>query len=81
MAREAKFVPTSRSDRPLPDNAMTLMVSIIWQNLTFTGTINMFVHGTRSLIDGNTAVRIVEQCQQPRSYKVESASVSIRQRN
>ena len=50
VARDAKFVLASTSDRPLPKNAMTLVVSHTWQNFHVDNT---SVHVTRSPTGGN----------------------------
>ena len=53
VARDAKFVLASTSDRPLPKNAMTLVVSQTWQNFHLDNT---SVHVTRSPTCGNLVV-------------------------
>ena len=70
LSRDAKFVLASTIDRPLPKNAMKLVVSQTWQNFHVENT---SVHVTRSPTGGNLA----EKCLQPRSYRVESPSGRI----
>ena len=53
VARDAKFVLASTSDRPLPKNAMTLVVSQTWQHFHVDNT---SVHITRSSTGGNLVV-------------------------
>ena len=53
VIRDAKFALASTSDRQLPNNAMTLVVSHTWQNVHVDKT---SVHVTRSSTDGNLAV-------------------------
>ena len=68
----------SRPHRPatLLKNAMTLVVSQTWQNCN-----GQHVR-TRHLVTQRWEPgRIVEKCQQPRSYKVESASGSVLRKN
>ena len=52
-SRDAKFVLASTSDRPLPKNVMTLVVSQNWQNVHVDNT---SVHVTRSPTSGNLVV-------------------------
>ena len=62
MARDATFALASTSDRPLLNNAMTLVVLQTWQNCDEDNT---SVHAIRSLSDGNLAGHIVgKKCQQ-----------------
>ena len=53
VARDVKFALASTSDRPLPKNAMTLVVSQTWQNFHMDNTSE---HVTRSPTDGNLVV-------------------------
>ena len=53
VARYVKFALASTSDRPLPKNVMTLVVSHTWQNFHVDNT---SVHVTRSPTYGNLAV-------------------------
>ena len=53
VVRDVKFALASTRDRPLPKNAMTLVVSQTWQNFHVDNT---SVHVTRSPTGGNLVV-------------------------